>query len=151
MRALRDAGLSDAATLHHYPRTDGTALEEMFGWGLVGASSDATSSGTATSTYGHQVYEQVLEWCGRMGGDPKTVQASLRSQGGDPITDQAALRSLGGDPKTDHEALKTDSGGDPKTDHSLCMNAHVGGDSPRLGRGGAGNPNCPFLSLFLLT
>ena len=89
---------------------------------------------TATSTYGHQINGQVLEWCGRVGGDAKTVQAFSSEQGGDPRTDHASLRSLGGDPKADHEASKRDRGGDPKTDHSHCVNARFGGNSPRLGR-----------------
>ena len=142
LRAPLDADLTDASTLQNYPRMDGHVLEEMFDWGGAGAvdtaSSDAASSRTGWSTYGHRVPAQVPEWRDEeRSGDPKTDHASSVITGGDPKTVHASSKK-GGDPRTDHASLvtasfTTDRGGDPITDHSLCTNARVGGDSPRLG------------------
>ena len=121
LRALLDADLGNASTLQNYPLTEGHVLEEMFGGSLVGAggtaSSDAASSSSGWSTYGHRLPVQVLEWRDETkGGDPRTDHfSSGRDTGDDPKTvHSSVVPQTGGDPKTDHFVP---SGGDVKTDH----------------------------------
>ena len=124
---LRTAELDDPTVLASYPRMDleeallglralwcttadgmdpafrGSTLRET-----AGASSDATSPGSSTSTYGHGLHGRALEWCGTsVGGDPRTDQAPfVQDTGDDPRTVQASfVHEMGGDPKTDHASF----------------------------------------------
>ena len=152
LRALLDADLGNASTLQNYPRMDGHVLEEMFDWGGAGvvgtASSDAASTGSSSSTYGHGVQARVPEWCvSDVGGDPRTGQASSH-KGDDPKTVHF-VPETGGDPKTDHEALHSDRGVDPKTDHASLV--FVGETETRAATcppyrpGRLATANCEFL------
>ena len=108
LRALLDADLGNASTLQNYPLMEGHVLEEMFGGGLVGAggtaSSDATSSSTGWSTYGHQLPVQDLEWRDeKKGGDPEpTISLSFETRA---TTQEPFVPQTGGDPKTDHSSF----------------------------------------------
>ena len=127
--ALRDAGLDDASTLVHFPRWSVDQFEEFLrGSGgssprlTAAASSDATSRGTSSCTYGHGVHPRGLEWT--KGGDPKTDHEAFVT-GGDPRTDHASFSAsfgdTGGDPRTDQATFSAsfgDTGGDPRTDQA---------------------------------
>ena len=97
LRALLDADLGDTLTLQNFPRMEGHLLEEMLAGSLVGAvgtaSSDAASSSTGWSTYGHQLPVHDLEWRDeKKGGDPRTDHFSfVRDTGDDPRTVQASF------------------------------------------------------------
>ena len=90
LEALRSSELDDPDTLVEYPRSTVEELERGLGRTLVGfdalAPWGAASTGQTTSTYGHGVPFQALEWpgvaatglfgSGSAGGDPKTDHAS---------------------------------------------------------------------------
>ena len=119
LEALRSAGLDDPGTLVEYPRSTVEELERVLGRTLGGcdalAPSGAASSEQTTSTYGHGVPLQALEWPG--------VAA----------TGVFGSHSPGSDPKTDHASSMSLVCGDPRTDLCVQSKACVSADSPHPG------------------
>ena len=115
--ALRDAELDDPEVLTSFPRGTLQELDGRLGITACGAPSGAASSSPSSTTYGHGVPVQAVEW------DENEVK------GGNPTTVPRVRRS-------DHSLLTTDDdnnmGGNPRTVPRISSADDMGPDEGRI-------------------